>query len=312
MRNEHEKSRILVVDDAPANIKMIGEALREEHQVIFATNGPDALKLAMADPTPDLILLDIVMPGMDGYEVCNELKAESNTKNVPVIFITARTEVEDETKGLELGAVDYITKPFSLAIVKARVRTHLELKHHRDILENLSSQDGLTGIPNRRRFDEVIAQEWQRTRRQKTTLSLVMMDIDHFKAYNDTYGHMAGDECIKQVAQTLDSVAHRASDFVARYGGEEFVAVLPDTDNEGAVALAEKMREGIGALQIPHAESSAADHVTLSLGVSSIIPAGGSSPGALIESADKALYQAKETGRNKVETLLIESPDNDA
>jgi len=239
------------------------------------------------------------MPEMDGLEVCKLLKKHDRTKNIPIIFITAKDQEDDETKGLELGAVDYITKPFSLPIVKARVRTHLELKHHRDVLENLSTLDGLTGIPNRRRFDDFLQREWMRSIREGYQLSLVMMDIDQFKAYNDNYGHAAGDECLKRVAQQLYTMPHRPADFIARYGGEEFVSVLPKTDIEGALTVAEKMRLEIETLKIPHAYSSVSDILTISLGLSTIFPLKDLSPKILINGADKCLYESKKNGRNR-------------
>ena len=196
---------------------------------LFATNGKEALRIAGSDRPPDLILLDVMMPQLDGYEICRRLKSEESTQNIPVIFVTVRDAVEDEARGLELGAIDYVTKPFNMPIVRARVRNHIELKRRGDDLEALSCLDGLTSIPNRRRFDEVLALEWRRSLRAETWLSLMMMDIDQFKAYNDHYGHPAGDSCIKQVARAIAGCLTRAGDFVARYGGEEFCAVLPES-----------------------------------------------------------------------------------
>lgn len=302
------KSRILIVDDSTANIKVLGEGLRSEHQVIFATSGADALRLASSSPLPDLILLDIVMPEMDGYDVCRQLKGKIETSDIPIIFITARNEVEDETRGLELGAVDYITKPFSMAIVKARVRTHLELKRHRDMLARLSQIDGLTGIANRRRFDEMLDIEWRRASRETAGLSLIMIDIDHFKQFNDRYGHLAGDDCIKRVASTLSCSATRAADFVARYGGEEFACILPGMTAEAVTSFAEKIRASVEELAIPHDSSAIADHVTVSLGTATVSPAevtDGRPPATLVESADQALYQAKAAGRNRVEGMIL-------
>ena len=196
MNDGFKKQTVLIVDDAPANIKILGEVFKGSYKVRIATTGPKGLDIAMSPNPPDLILLDIVMPDMDGYEVCRRLKASKRTQNIPVIFITGKSEEADETMGLELGAVDYITKPFSLPIVKARVKTHMELKRHRDILENLSALDGLTGIPNRRRFDEFFEREWLRALREPALLSMIIIDIDFFKAFNDNYGHQAGDEVL--------------------------------------------------------------------------------------------------------------------
>ncbi len=294
------RQTILVVDDVPANIKVLGESLKSEYKIRLATDGMKALKIASSYNPPDLILLDIIMPEMDGYDVCKKLKADSTTANIPVIFITAMNQEEDETMGLELGAVDYITKPFSLPIVKARIRTHLELKRHRDILEDLSTLDGLTGIPNRRRFDHFLNMEWIRAMRESNPISLIMVDIDHFKLYNDNYGHTAGDDCLKAVARCLAGSIRRPADFIARYGGEEFAVVLPSTDMEGAVTVANTLMKEISHLNLPHAYSEVAGHVTISLGAATMLPTRKFSLMVLVEGADKCLYEAKEAGRNCV------------
>ncbi len=298
MSEEIRKQRILIVDDAPENIRILAQALKTDYKTTFATAGAQAIKFAMSEEPPDLILLDIMMPEMDGYEVCRRLKAEHKTKNIPVIFITAMNQEEDETKGLDIGAVDYIIKPFSMAIVKARVRTHLELKRHRDILENLSSLDGLTAIPNRRRFDEVLQTEWRHCMRESSPLSLVMIDIDYFKNFNDTRGHQAGDDCLKRVAKALANSVKRPMDIVARYGGEEFAAILPKTDRDGAVFVAETMRDNIESLNISHPNSPVADYVTISLGSATVLPDNRSDSDILVKAADDALFQAKREGRN--------------
>ncbi len=295
--------RILIVDDVPENIRVLGQVLKSDYKVSFATSGREALKLALSDEKWDLILLDIMMPDMDGYEVCRKLKASAKSRNIPIIFITAMSNEEDETRGLELGAVDYVTKPFSQAIVKARVKTHLELKRHRDFLENLSSMDGLTGIPNRRRFDEVIGVEWRNAVREGNSLALIMVDIDYFGAYNNTYNHLAGDDCLKQVARTLAAAVHRPTDFVARYGGEEFAAVLPRTDLTGADHMAEQMRRAVVDLKIPHDYSPVSDWVTISLGVAAIYPSAEEPHTTLIRAGDEALFDAKKKGRNQVKSI---------
>lgn len=213
-----EPPKLLIVDDAPINIQLLNDVLKDDVRVFFATNGSDALKIA-STTIPDLILLDIMMPEMDGYEVCRKLKTDPLLRDIPVIFITAKSQQEDEATGLELGAVDYITKPFSPGIVRLRVRNHLELKRQRDLLGRLSFLDGLTGLPNRRGFDEFLSREWRRAVRNKSHISIVMIDIDKFKDYNDSYGHLAGDDCLKKVAAILENSLDRAADFVARYGG---------------------------------------------------------------------------------------------
>jgi diguanylate cyclase (GGDEF)-like protein len=297
--NVESRQKILIVDDAPDNIQIINAILEEDYEIFFATSGKQAIEIAFSE-NPDLILLDIMMPDMDGYEVCRKLKSYKQFHHIPIIFLTAMNDTENEAKGLKLGAIDYITKPFNPAIVEVRIKNHLELKRQRDILQNLSSRDGLTGIANRRRFDEFLDQEWQRAKRKKTPLSLIMMDVDHFKQYNDNSGHLAGDDCLKQIASTLDNQLKRPTDLVARYGGEEFVSILPDTDNEGALHIAKRFRESIAELKIPHSNSSAADHVTISLGVATITPSPLFSKEDLIKVADKSLYEAKAAGRNQV------------
>lgn len=294
-----EKPVILIVDDTPSNIEILSEILGDEQEILFATNGSDALEIAIHE-MPGLILLDIIMPDMDGYEVCSRLKSDPRTRSIPVIFITSMTQEEDEAKGLEIGAIDYITKPINPPIVRARVRNHLELKQYRDLLEHQSSIDGLTGIANRRRFDEFLDQEWRRAIRNKTSLSLIMMDIDYFKLFNDNYGHLVGDDCLKQVAQTLTEAIYRSSDLVARFGGEEFMCVLPDTDIVGAVNIAKRFRESVETLDIRHDYSPTTDHITISLGVATTSPSRQLPPTSLIDDADKQLYKAKRTGRNRV------------
>ncbi len=296
---ETRKQTVLIVDDAPTNIQLLSMVLGHEHELLFATHSQEALELAVAQ-TPDLVLLDVMMPGLNGYEVCMRLKADPRTRSIPVIFVTALSREEDEAKGLEAGAIDYIVKPFSPPIVRARVRNHLELKRYRDFLENLSATDGLTGIPNRRQFDEFLAREWRRAVRSQLPLSLIMMDIDYFKAFNDCYGHLAGDDCLRQVAQVLATGARRPADLVARYGGEEFVCVLPETEWSGARLVAQQLGEKVEALRIPHAASPVGDYLTLSLGVGTLTPDVGQPPTLLIEQADVQLYAAKQRGRNQV------------
>lgn len=299
------KPKILIVDDIPSNIKILIDTLKnQDYEILATTAGITALNIATAE-IPDLILLDITMPNMDGYEVCVRLKANVLTRHIPVIFITARDEEEEEARGFELGAVDYISKPIKPAVTRARVKTHLELKKQRDILENLSNLDGLTGIPNRRRFDEMLEQEWQHAIRSHLPLSLIMIDIDYFKRFNDHYGHSAGDVCLKQVAQTLATAIERKTDFIARYGGEEFVCILPMTDAKGTFVIAKKLQRSIFFLNIPHVDSLVADRITISQGIATIFPTSVINHKTLMEVVDKALYQAKAAGRNQIKTVEI-------
>jgi diguanylate cyclase (GGDEF)-like protein len=218
-----------------------------------------------------------------------------------VIFVTAKNEECEEELGLNLGAVDYITKPFSVPITMARIRNHIRLKQQADLLESISLVDALTGMPNRRRFDEAIEAEWKRAAREKTQLSMLMIDIDHFKQYNDHYGHGAGDACLQLIAAALLAGVSRPADLVARYGGEEFVAILSNTDRKAAVHIATRLCESIRDLKLPHAHSGVASFVTVSIGCATMIPTGEtSSSKALFDEADKMLYKAKNSGRNRV------------
>lgn len=296
-----EKPLILIVDDTPTNIQVLAEALRANYRVKVALNGKTALDVIAKQGQPDLVLLDIMMPGMDGYEVCRQLKAAPETRNIPVIFVTARSDAVDEELGLRMGAVDYITKPFHLAIVAARVQNHINLKLKSDLLESLAMLDGLTNIPNRRRFDATLEMEWKRAQRSGQPLALAMVDIDFFKRYNDLYGHGAGDACLKKVAALLAECAARPSDLVARYGGEEFVMLLPETDTSGAQAIAERFRARVEDLRLPHENSDVAPWVTVSVGLAAgVAPESLDSPLSLLKVADKLLYRAKESGRNRV------------
>jgi diguanylate cyclase (GGDEF)-like protein len=294
----HAQANILVVDDSPENLQVISAVLKQDYRVKVAINGERALALATAAEPPDLILLDVMMPGMDGYEVCARLKQNPVTARIPVLFVSSRDDEEDEARGLSLGAIDYIVKPIRPSIVQARVRNHIELKRSRDLLEQLTTQDHLTGISNRRRFDDSLAQEWQRAAREQTPLSLVAIDIDHFKAYNDHYGHPQGDQCLIRVARALVTCVTRPTDLVARCGGEEFAGLLPSTDSAGAACLAGQMRAAIEAEGLEHARSPTHPHVTISLGVATVVPQAEESAQLLVDLADAALYEAKGAGRN--------------
>jgi diguanylate cyclase (GGDEF)-like protein len=290
---------ILIADDSKAVVGMLEAVLGEDYEILCASNGPRAVELAI-EHLPDLILLDVVMPGIDGFEVCRRLKAEERTQRIPVVFLTGLNAVEDEQRGLELGAIDFISKPIQPAIVSLRVRNHMELKRYRDFLEDLSLVDGLTAIGNRRRFDEVLQAEWRRARRTRTSLGLILLDVDFFKSYNDHHGHAMGDDCLREVAATIAMLVRRPGDLCARYGGEEFAMILPQTDVFGAVTLAERIREAIMALAIAHPVSSVAPVVTVSIGAAACQPRADEAPEDLLRQADKRLYEAKKGGRNRV------------
>jgi diguanylate cyclase (GGDEF)-like protein len=298
MTDKH--ATVLIVDDEPQNLHLLVDALRKEHELIVATSGREAVQRVDSNNPPDLILLDVVMPEMDGWDVCRQLKANPMTEGIPIIFVTSRDDVVDEAKGLAAGAVDYITKPFSPEIVRARVRTHLTLKSQADTLASLSVIDELTGMPNRRHFNQRMEEEWRRATRTSSPVTLVMMDVDHFKQYNDNYGHGAGDECLRCVAQALGSVIHRTADMVARYGGEEFAAILPATDEAQGMQIAERFRQAVNALALKHGYSSTNEFITISVGVATCVPQLQEAQHNLLQAADRMLYEAKGRGRNCV------------
>lgn len=291
--------KILIVDDEPTNIDLLAAVLEDNGEILFCTDGAAAIAMAELE-LPDIVLLDVVMRGMDGYEVCRHLKDNPVTAQIPVIFVTALDQATDEEAGLALGAVDYVSKPINASITRARVRTHLELKRHRDHLTSLAYLDGLTGVANRRRFDEYAAVEWQRARRHARSISVIMIDVDQFKLFNDHYGHQEGDACLRKVADALTTTIHRPADLVARYGGEEFVCLLPETPIEGALEIAERMRQAVAKLGIPHADATAAKHVTVSLGVACATVDTTATLDVAITAADANLYKAKSGGRNRV------------
>lgn len=293
-----KKGRILIVDDAMENIQILHQALQDEHDVLFAMSGSKALHMAQ-NQLPDLILLDAMMPDMDGYAVCAALRSTAVTRGIPIIFVTALKSPEDETRALDAGAADFITKPVNAAVVRARVRTQLTVKRQADALRELTLTDGLTGVANRRAFDESLKTEWRRCARARVPLALLLLDIDHFKRFNDTYGHQAGDRCLQKVADAMRRAAMRPQDVVARYGGEEFAILLPQEDLAGAETVAQRIMAEIALLAIPHASGHECGILTVSLGVTSLTPGENVDPGAIVTEADTLLYDAKAAGRNR-------------
>ncbi|WP_405602333.1 MULTISPECIES: diguanylate cyclase [unclassified Pseudoalteromonas] len=294
-----KKAKVLIVDDDPINLLVLEKTLNAEHDVFLVGSGEKALNFVETMQV-DLIILDVVMPGLNGYEVLVKLKENPITHAIPVIFISANHSHEDESKGLELGAMDYITKPFSASIVRVRVRNQLLIKQKNDLLEMLVSIDGLTEIPNRRYLDENLSREWQKSKRSGLPLSVILMDIDHFKRYNDYYGHRAGDDCLKKVAHALVGQCERGNDFIARYGGEEFAAVLPEIGKLEAVAFASKLRKAVNSLNIEHTESLNANHITISIGIATTESGKIGAEHILLEEADIGLYAAKDAGRDRI------------
>ena len=293
------KACILVVDDEKVNFELLKDMLPETYHLIFASDGKAALDVA-STRMPDVILLDAMMPGMNGFEVLNHLKADRSTSAIPVIFMTSLECSETEIKGLQYGASDYIKKSAPPALVRARIDNHLALKAAQDELARQATTDALTGVANRRQFDRVLHYEFAQHVRSGTEFSVIMLDIDHFKTFNDNFGHACGDVCLKRVARAIKEVTVRSTDLVARYGGEEFAILLPLTALEAAIALAQRMRRYIAKLTIRCDRSDAMRHVTASLGVAGSRHAPGRTAEHILADADAQMYLAKAAGRNQV------------
>jgi diguanylate cyclase (GGDEF)-like protein len=343
LNNEIEKERtrdILLVDDAEEIRLLITRQLRKAGytKVIAAASAVEAFSILGLDRDDkavagsDLIIMDIVMPEIDGIEACRRIKEHDRFEDVPIIMISALADKGILQLAFAAGATDYITKPVDRLELIARVRSSLRLKDEMDkrrerereltvlsrrlaaanqILQRLSLLDGLTGIPNRRRFDEVLTNEWKRALRSKRPLSIIMIDIDHFKAFNDHYGHLSGDNCLKKVALTMSGMLKRPTDVLARYGGEEFAAILPLTEGDGAKAIAAAMQAGVIDLAIPHDHSSASSRVTISMGIATLIPMRGMMAAMLVAAADQALYEAKAGGRNRIAVKRVTLPESE-
>lgn len=324
-----DRLAILIVDDEPDTRRLLAYILNNagHSNIQMAISAHDALEQLGLEGTgtpgepPDLILMDLTLPDMHGVEAIRRIKAAPAYEDVPIVVVTGRTEDDELVRAFDAGAVDYIRKPFNRIEFMARVRSALQLKSERDKrkaregelvavteqletanqqLERLSWLDGLTDIPNRRQFDATLDLEWRRCLRHGLPLALIMTDVDHFKSYNDHLGHQAGDDCLRRVARAHAAIVSRPGDLAARYGGEEFALILPDTDLNGAEAVAQRLRASVEELRLPHPASSVGPTVTISAGVASIIPATVGVAADLIAAADRALYQAKQTGRNRV------------
>ena len=287
----NEKNSVLIVDDEALNITALNHILSSEYILYVNKDGTSALD-SVKKLKPDVILLDIVMPGISGFDLIAKIKEDVETRDIPVIFVTGLTESDDEEKGLELGAADYIFKPFRPAIVKLRVRNQIHIVNQMRLIKHLSITDTLTGLSNRRHFNNHLEQEWNRSIREEIPISLLMMDIDNFKQINDTYGHLKGDAILKKVAEHIRACLKRSIDLIARWGGEEFAVLLPNTDLDGTLLIAEKIRSAIEeCTDIP---------TTISIGVNCMKPSVASDISGFMLGADKSLYQAKTTNKNKV------------
>lgn len=292
-----DKLLLLLIDDNPQDLRLLGSLIKEQGQILFATSGREGLKLA-AERMPDLIMLDVELPDMSGFDVCRELQQNPETRGTSIIFVTSHQSPQHEVAALEAGAVDFISKPFNPPVICARVKTQLTLKRQNKLLQNLVSLDGLTGVFNRRYFDAQIEVEWKRHLRQGHSLGLALVDVDHFKQFNDRFGHSAGDECLKTLARRFQQSARRPGDFVARYGGEEFVFVLPHSEREGIQRFGQRLCAEVLALKIPH-PAGGEQFVSISLGAVASVPTLDTPLHCLLERADQALYQAKASGRNR-------------
>ena len=299
LKEPERKPRLLVVDDQPTNIQVLYRVFADDCQVFMATSGEQALHTAREE-APDVILLDVMMPDMDGYEVCRQLKQDSATRDIPILFVTAHHEAQEEARGLACGAVDFITKPIHPAVLRARVHTHLTLQRQTEVLKRLVFIDALTHAFNRRYFDERLAEAWWRAQRTGRPLGLILIDVDYFKQFNDVNGHQRGDDALRQVAQALKGTILRPGDVVCRYGGEEFACLLSDTDLDGALQVAQRMKLAVRDLAIGHPASAVAEVLTISAGVAVRTPTSRGDAAALLALADAQLYRAKAEGRARV------------
>jgi len=298
MADNKKDFTILIVDDEKMNVDFLGSILSPMYDLMVSRNGARALELAK-EQKPDLILLDVLMPDISGFDVIVKLKESEVTSNIPVIFITGLTSDEDEEKGFGLGAVDYITKPFKKVSVIARVNTHIQIVDQIRTIESIALIDTLTKISNRRGFENRLQLEWCKSLREKMQISLLMMDIDNFKEYNDKYGHQQGDAALIAFAEISSKTLLRAVDFIARWGGEEFVILLPGTDIDGAAEVAERVRRNVEESVIPTLEGGESG-ITVSIGITTMLPCTNTPTDEFIKKADKALYIAKEAGRNTI------------
>lgn len=295
---------VMLIDDSPTNLHALGDILSKEYDILIANSGNAAIDLLKETrDLPDVILLDVMMPGLNGYEVCKILKENNEWRNISVIFITVLDSEQDETTGFDLGAADYIIKPFSEPVVLARIRTQLTLKQRTDQLESLAKVDSLTEISNRRAFDDHLNNLFRKRRRQSFPLSLLLIDIDYFKLYNDKFGHGIGDQCLKLIAACINQYATNPEDMAARWGGEEFVLILPGIGLEHAVRIATTLLKDIEDLNLKHPASSVSEVITVSIGVAAIADDIQLTPQEFVIMADRALYNAKNSGRNRVSVL---------
>lgn len=293
------RQSILIVDDHPGVAAAVKGKLGEDYAILTAESRDAAMELALAE-RPDLVLLETKLPDLDGFELCRQLKSDPQTEDIPVIFLTAHDEAENEIRGLEAGAIDYIVKPIRPATLALRINNHLALKRTRDLLYNQSLVDSLTGIGNRRCFEDTFSREWYRAMRHGSSISLALIELDHFQRYSQNLGRRQGDECLSQVARMLKVTLQRWADTPARYGGARFVAIMPQTSEEGARRVAGRVRTALSQLAIPHGFNDASPLVTVSIGLASCVPSVGQDPIWLLRAANDQLLEAIDAGRDRV------------
>ena len=298
-----EMPHILVIDDDPFNHVLLAEGLGDEFELLFAKHWREVVEIVGHSPRLDLVILDVDMPEVDGFEVCWRLKDTEFGRELPLIFMTGVDDVESQIKGFSLGAVDYIMRPFALPVVRARLRTHVTLRRQTQLLQQLALMDGLTGIANRRCFDQHYHREWRRALRTGCPLGLALIDADHFKLFNDRCGHGAGDDCLRRIATLGREAMRRPGDLIARVGGEEFALLLPETEAAGVHCVVDKLREGIAARlqgQYRATDDGLRLPVTVSIGCGAIRPDRLDDPADFLTRIDRRLYRAKSGGRNRV------------
>lgn len=297
--------KILIIEDGELNRKVLTDALQDIYVLDAISSGKDAIK-KIREFRPHLILLDIILPDINGFDVLKQVKETHDLKDIPVIIITGLDNDQDEEKGLSMGAVDYIRKPFNSFLVKARVNTHIQITKQMLMIEKLSFYDALTCLPNRRKFDYHVEYEWHRAIRKKSFIGFLMMDLDNFKNYNDHYGHAQGDEMLRGVAEVLRNTLNRSTDIPCRWGGEEFAVLIPETNPEELLLIAEKIRAEIEVLKVPSIRTNEATRITISIGAGCMVPRQNELLGEFIQNVDRLLYKAKNGGKNQVQSAMLQ------
>ena len=297
--HSQSRARLLLVDDDSSQLNFYMASLSRDYDCEFAKSAKEAMQVSRSYPLPDLIVLDVEMPNVNGFELCRSLKNDDITKEIPVMFVSAASDINAKTKGFQVGCVDYVTKPVLIPELQARIDTHVKLRRQTQQLEALSYTDALTGVANRRRYNETLLREWQRCCRYTQALTLMIIDVDDFKAFNDFYGHTMGDQCLVKIARQMNGLVKRPGDLFSRIGGEEFALLLTDCDRFGASLKAEELLKSVANLNIEHQAAPRNDRLTISAGVAICTPSPGDEPLYLFQAADEALFRSKHHGKNK-------------